>query len=524
VRFPAVLPHRRATRSLALALALALIPASAQALAEPSPAPAASPSTGVETSDRATTGPLSVAGRVLSGDALAHDPSATVALRDLWLARPELDSESAQLASAMLARPTDGPADTYGNGYSVPAERSCGPNVCVHHVSTTADAATPQWVQLSLDTMQATWEREVRDLGYRPPRGDGTEGGDGRLDVYLKDLGAGLYGYCAAETRQRARTASGFCVLDNDYSPEQFPKKTPEQNLTVTAAHEFFHVVQYAYDYTEDPWMLESTATWIEEVVADDIDDNRQFLPYSQLQSNYIPLDAFSTTYSFQYGNWIFWEYLAQRFGPSLVRKAWRQAGSLRKDGDDYSVDALRRVLRPQGGFTDVYADFAAANTVPALSYAEAPGVPEYAAGPPLADVELTRAGPRHRERTEIDHLAAESMIVRPGPDLTGKRWRLRLRVSGPGPQADPAVRVLVHKPGGRVATRSLELDERGRATLQVPFRSGEILAVTTTMANVSTRFRCGRDTDFACRGTARDDDVPFAVSATAVKVKRKRR
>jgi hypothetical protein len=37
--------------------------------------------------------------------------------------------------------------------------------------------------------------------------------------------------------------------------------------LKVTAAHEFFHAVQFAYDIGEDGWLMESTATWMEEHV-----------------------------------------------------------------------------------------------------------------------------------------------------------------------------------------------------------------------------------------------------------------
>ena len=85
--------------------------------------------------------------------------------------------------------------------------------------------------------------------------------------------------------------------------------------------------MQYAYDYDEDPWMMESTATWMEERVADHVDDNRQYLRYSQLQAPFVPLDAFSSTYGFQYGNWIFWEYLTQQYSQGLVKKAWKAAG-----------------------------------------------------------------------------------------------------------------------------------------------------------------------------------------------------
>ena len=76
--------------------------------------------------------------------------------------------------------------------------------------------------------------------------------------------------------------ASGYCVLDNDFAEAQYGAP-PMHSLRVTAAHEFFHAVQFAYDYGEDPWLMEATATWMEERVADDVNDNRQYLPYGQV-------------------------------------------------------------------------------------------------------------------------------------------------------------------------------------------------------------------------------------------------
>lgn len=476
---------------------------------------------------RESLSPLGTAGRVLAGDARATDPSATLALRALWLARPDLTGTEALQANALLARPTEGAADPFDDGYTVPALNQCGTKVCVHYVPTTDDAPpSPEWVALTLSTMEAVYDREVTQLGFRAPRSDGLEGGDGRLDVYLKDLGVGLYGYCAAERRKSARTASGFCVLDNDYAASQFPgETTPENNLAVTAAHEFFHAVQYSYDYDEDPWMLESTATWMEEQVFDDINDNRQYLRYSQLQAPYVPLDAFSSTYGFQYGNWILWEYLTQRFGGGFVKKAWESAGSLRKDGRNHSIDAIKAVLRKKReDFTAVYADFAAANTTPASTYAEAPGVPEFADPRPLADVTLTRSAKRHVQRKKVDHLAAEAIRFRPAADLSGRRWRLRVNIRGPRRVASPAARLVLHKVDGTVSTRRVRFSSRGTAQVLAPFSAARIVAVTVSVANVSTRFRCGQATDFVCQGTALDDNRKFTVVAKAVKPKKRRR
>ena len=83
---------------------------------------------------------------------------------------------------------------------------------------------------------------------------------------------------------------------------------------------------------------MESTATWMEERVADDVDDNRQYLQYSQLQAPFVPLDAFSSTYGFQYGNWIFWEYLTQKYSQGPRQEGLEGRGQPRKDGGRYSL------------------------------------------------------------------------------------------------------------------------------------------------------------------------------------------
>ena len=37
----------------------------------------------------------------------------------------------------------------------------------------------------------------------------------------------------------------------------------PLDNMRVTAAHEYFHAVQYAYDGWDDTWIYETTATMV---------------------------------------------------------------------------------------------------------------------------------------------------------------------------------------------------------------------------------------------------------------------
>ncbi len=144
------------------------------------------------------------------------------------------------------ARPVGGPARPHrrrgsrGRGPAGPPDRRrrrplrqrlhraldppCGEQVCVHYVPTTADAPpSADWVNLDPGHDGERLRPRGRPARLPRPARRRRHGGDARLDVYLKDLGAGLYGYCAAEYARRRRTASGFCVLDNDYAPAQFP-------------------------------------------------------------------------------------------------------------------------------------------------------------------------------------------------------------------------------------------------------------------------------------------------------------
>ena len=65
-------------------------------------------------------------------------------------------------------------------------------------------------------------------------------------------------------------------MLDNDYARQY--GTAPIDALRVTAAHEFFHAIQFAYDVGEDLWFMEGSATWVEDEVYDAINDNYQFL------------------------------------------------------------------------------------------------------------------------------------------------------------------------------------------------------------------------------------------------------
>ncbi|MFL6002888.1 MAG: MXAN_6640 family putative metalloprotease [Nocardioides sp.] len=461
-----------------------------------------------------------VSGREAAGDrALRHADAvlegvgrgqdATLALRDLAQALPSLGPAERRQARAMLARPTD-PHDHFGDSYRVPAKRACSPNICMHWVSRTSDAPPNRaWVSTTMDVMKQVWAREIGAMNYRRPLRDGRRGGDGRLDVYLKDVGGqGLFGYCATERRSRTSKwkASGYCVLDDDFARSQFGAP-PRVSLKATAAHEFFHEVQFAYDFAEDAWWMEATATWMEEQVFDGANDNRRYIPFGQIGEPNTPLDEFQDVGSAQYGNWPFFDYVSRHFGREVVRSAWQGAAAAGDDRGSYSIEAIKAALPVP--LPQVFGRYAAANTQPSEFYPEGS---HWKPAPPARTAVLTsRSRPQVATFRSVDHLASRSVLVVPGDGLGDPGTQLDVSVDGPVLKRSPVASVVVRDVDGNVTIERIPLDLRGDGSTTIPFdRSARV-----TLANASTRFRCRQGTPYSCRGIARDDAQSFTYTLT---------
>jgi len=440
------------------------------------------------------------------------EQNATLALRDLVRAMPSLGPAERDRARALLARPTNR-GDFYGDSYRAPSKRTCSTDICVHWVSRTSDAPPSRaWVTRTMAVMKRAWTREVGGLGYRRPIRDGRRGGDSKFDVYLKDVGTnGLYGYCAPERTTRASKwrASGYCVLDDDFARSQFHQRRI-LSLKATAAHEFFHALQFAYDYAEDGWFMEATATWMEERVFDDVNDNRRYLRFGQLGSPGKPLDVFEDFGGAQYGNWAFFEYLSHRFGNGVVRATWTEAAA---DGDHpgpFSIQAVEAALPT--ALPEVFGRYAASNTLPAVGF-PAGVYPEGERWPASPGRErVVDSGATGKGRFTIDHLAARSIRVVPGEGLGGDGSQLQVTVQGPPDGRNPVANVVVRHVDGRVTLRTIPLDPTGAGSVSIPFDR----PATIVLANASTRFRCNRGTAYSCRGIPRDDAEPFSYTVTA--------
>ncbi len=458
---------------------------------------------------------------------------ATMVLRDLARSAGDLPT-AAQRATAreILSRPTAGSTSAAAGQptYTNPSAVLCGLHICVHWVEDGSAnspvgpgvdgnlTTTPEWVTATLTTLESVYTKEVTSLGYRAPLSDGVAGGDARLDVYLADIGGeGLYGYCTTDEpgASATRQVYAYCVLDNDYSPAQFgTADTPLENLQVTAAHEFFHAVQFNYDWQEDLWLMEGTAAWMEDEVYDNVNDNLQYLAESPLAFPYVPLDFNSRDYQ-PYGSWVFWKFLSESAGrgrsdsPRIVRDVWTAA-----IGPTYSTAALSKVLRARHtSFARVFGTFGTWTRDPARYFSEGS---TYRSAPLTGRFTLSARRPFIARRvTGLSHMTHSFVRFSPHTSLRGA-WRLRLSVDMVDVARGSEARVVVHRRRGAPLAYSIRLNRSGGGSKVVGFSRSSVTDVELDLVDASTRFRCGLGTSLTCGGTSYDDHVSARIGVRA--------
>jgi len=458
----------------------------------------------------------------------------TLELTAAFAAAHEDGDTSARRGDGALGRPTQGANDPYQDGYGVhEATPLCGQYICIHYVKSTADAPSltdnngdgvPDWVRHNLDVMQSVWAFEVNKLGYRAPAKDSASphhGPDGRFDVYLANLGdQHYYGYCAPEwlVKGQPRRASGFCVLDNDFSTGEFGAP-PNDSLRVTAAHEFFHAVQFNYDYQEDSWIMEVSSTWMEERYADGVNDNRQYIASGQEKKPGLPLDLFQNGGFTQYGNWVFFERLTKKYGFGAVKSIWSRLDGTKGKPNLYSIQGVKSYLKSKNTpFPKFYAHFGAGNIFPKKYYSEGAAT-AYQPGAPVAKAWRFTSAERYVSTKDatLQHLTTRNFAFLTDASLTGT-WHLKIKVNGPGLASGTAAEVLVVSKSGSITQKIVKLNKSGDGSVIVNFSGGTIAGATLTLANGSTRFNCYKGKPYSCAGAPLDNNKVFKFSAVVAR------
>ncbi len=226
----------------------------------------------------------------------------------------------------------------------------------------------PDYVEQVAEAFQQTADKEITELGFTRPPGDSNNGGSNNYDIYLENMQSGYYAITYADAwvqdnpfsqATEINAWSSYIVMRNNYTG--FPN-TELENIQVTAAHEFFHAIQYGYDGWEEIWLLEATAVLMEEVVFDDVNDCYQYMP-NWFDSPYESL-TLNTVHA--YGSFIYFKYIEEHLGGLPVIKSIFDY-SIEHDSydDDYSRLIIDEALDEVGSsFSDALNKMAIANLI----------------------------------------------------------------------------------------------------------------------------------------------------------------
>jgi hypothetical protein len=392
----------------------------------------------------------------------------TLLLREVALGLDRLDAGPRRQARALLARPTDRDSRDY---FGQQAARSplCDVNFCVHWAKNSPDAPAPDdadangipdFVDQTLAAARQSFDVTNAELGWRKAIADGSrgsrrnEGADGQVDIYLMNLRPGLFGYAATDPGQRGIRQHGYLVLDQDFAGYRQP---PLDLMRATIAHEYNHILQFAYDIRQEDWIFESTATWAEDRVFPEIDDYLQFLP-SFTRNPHRAMAELGPRQIKVYGSAVWNHWLSSFRGPSVVRAAWEQ--SPRVKPPHWGFSAYDGAIRAAGGssFSRDFASFA----VETAEWGSSPLFPDSDRYP-----DMRRSGKLKRGSREIrlEHTGYRLLRVKV---RGGAPVRLSVRVRR-GPRAAIAlVGRSGPRDGGTVRSVSRYLKKGGRGSVVI--------------------------------------------------------
>lgn len=239
----------------------------------------------------------------------------------------------------------------------------------------------PDLVDKWADYFEEVWINETGQLGYIKPAGTETY----LYDVYIAnsrdnivgngdDLAPVLgYNYLGLTVTYCDKDYFNICKDNN--TPESYSyivvnsSYSDEQTMKITAAHELFHAIQFSYPSIDewwfspdDHWWIEATATWMEEVVYDEIN---HYYPRvrSWLKSPGLSLKNSGFLYSgHEYGDVIFILYLTDVYlnNKDFIRDVWGSEKS--------GIDAFNTVLATDKygnrDFESAFKGFVALNAV----------------------------------------------------------------------------------------------------------------------------------------------------------------
>ena len=202
---------------------------------------------------------------------------------------------------------------------------------------------------------------------------------DGFYDINVERLEPGYFGY--AIPQGYGKSCIGNIAMRNSYSSSDFNTHTEEENIKVTAVHEFFHLVQFGYNCyslrqgSGDIWFMEATAVWSEDALYNGINDHYRYMG-SWFSSP--TKSIYDQGNSYMYGTFIFFQYIDEHLGgPETIRTCWENSRNLASPIKDVSLESINNALASyNSSFENAYSNMRIANRI--LTDSEGAGIYRY--------------------------------------------------------------------------------------------------------------------------------------------------
>lgn len=305
------------------------------------------------------------------------------------------------------------------------AETLTTPHFQVHWDGFPVDGTPVTWQQAGdlAANLERAYSTYTTELGYPVPPSDG----DAWIDVYITDLAlTGAQGFAITDTA--ANQSPAYIYIDDDVT-----------ELPYLAAHELFHVFQFGIWAPTSPWLLEGTAEWngfrfmgFPSSLPDGAGDTYPLIDTLGMPDMSVNCSGNAcglTAYEIGgYSRWHFYEYLSERFGPSIVKDVLLKAKALNDPGLT-GTDFLYYTMLDRGTtLSDVFTDWTVTNmtgnyTVPSLRGVRAP----------LRSTTLTGAATATLppQKVAVNHLAARYLgFARGTGDDSGPCYEATLSLS----------------------------------------------------------------------------------------------
>ncbi|MCK4789072.1 MAG: VWA domain-containing protein [Desulfobacteraceae bacterium] len=356
------------------------------------------------------------------------------------------------------------------------------------------EATVPQYVIDFGAYHDNVWTTEIDTMNYNEPASDNGEpnnGGDGLFDVYIINMAS--YGYCS----HFCNDPVSYIVVENDYTgfPSNDDSDDQKGAMKVTAAHEFHHAIQNNYNDhcaagSDLGWYMEATSTWMEDQVYDAVNDNLMYV------DNFLdaPETSLNDSTDKGYGDWIFNEFLENKFGSDTVRLIWEKIESM---PTDKAIDAISSVLVDKGSkLKDAFTEFCGKNYAQEGFYKDALRWKcstgddikiENKTTPHTLDYSTSDSHILTEQTTgKVNHLASRYYKFVPGPTLESP-VQLTIKVNGPDGKDVSAIVIAKKKDGTFVEYPFTlgALDKNGEVGIS-GFCTKEITEVVLVLVNYS--------------------------------------